>query len=163
MKIFYTYENRKALIMSAFSIFYMPLLSLPHAEVLEYRAEHLVCCDFATGDFGQMVDALAEVLCHKVAGNARLQTAAHTAHIIESGGQCGIVARIGHHHVAFRFLRRSCRRNQPITERRHALPFSGGEEKHLRIDTMGFRGGANRAFHRCTARKGGFFSTDEGG
>lgn len=38
--------------------------SLPHAEVLEYRAEHLVCCDFATGDFGQMVDALAEVLCH---------------------------------------------------------------------------------------------------
>ena len=38
--------------------------SLPHAEVLEYRAEHLVCCDFTAGDFGQIVDALAEVLCH---------------------------------------------------------------------------------------------------
>ena len=110
-----------------------------------------------------MVDALAEILCHKVAGNARLQTAAHTAHIVESGGQCGIVARIGHHHVAFRFLCRSGRRYQAITERRHTLSFSGGEEKHLRIDAIGFRGGANRAFHRCTARKGGFFPTGEGG
>ena len=130
----------------------MPLLSLPHAEVLEYRAEHLIGCDFAAGDFGQMVDALAEILRHKVTGNSRLQTAAHTAYIVESGGQCSIVARIGYHHVAFRFLRRSGRRYQPITERRHTLPFSSGEEKHLRIDTMGFRGGANRAFYRRTAR-----------
>lgn len=55
MKIFYTYENRKALIMSAFSIFYMPILSFPDAEVLENRAEHLIGCDFAAGDLGQMV------------------------------------------------------------------------------------------------------------
>lgn len=51
----YTYENKKALIMSAFSIFYMPLRSLPDTEVLEYSAEHLVGRHFAAGDFGQMV------------------------------------------------------------------------------------------------------------
>ena len=55
MKIFYTYENKKALIMSAFSIFYMPLLSLPDTEVLENRAENLVGRHFAAGDFGQVV------------------------------------------------------------------------------------------------------------
>lgn len=41
--------------MSAFSIFYMPLRSLPDTEVLEYSAEHLVGRHFAAGDFGQMV------------------------------------------------------------------------------------------------------------
>ena len=67
MKIFYTYENKKALIMSAFSIFYMPLLSLPDTEVLENRAENLVGRHFAAGDLGQMVEALPQVLRHKVA------------------------------------------------------------------------------------------------
>ena len=81
--------------------------SLADAKVLEDVLECLLGCDFAAYDFGEAVEAVAEVLRYEVGGKAVGEALAHAADGVEGEGEGFVVADVGDDDVGRRYFGQS--------------------------------------------------------
>ena len=79
--------------------------SLAHAELGENILESFVGGDFASDDFGEVMDAGAEVLTEEVGGKVGGEGILDTDDVVECERESLVMAGIGHHDIILLNLR----------------------------------------------------------
>lgn len=91
-------------------------VSLAHAEVFEDVMQDFVTGYFTAGDFGKVVDAVAEVFCNEVSRQIVGKGLLSTPDVFYGEGQCMMVTCIGYNDVVLANVRNLCLVNKGIGE-----------------------------------------------